>query len=49
VLGVIWLVIALGAAGLGWQRSNRILIAVGVLMLAVAAWNATVHLRSRGI
>jgi hypothetical protein len=45
VIGLLWLVAAVGLAWIGWQRGNRIVTFVAVLMLIVAAWNVTVYIR----
>jgi hypothetical protein len=47
ILGVVWLLLGIAVAGLGWRRSNGILTAVGVLMLGVVAWNVAASLWAR--
>ena len=39
VVAVVWFVVAIAAVTAGWRRGNWILLVIGVLMIAVAAWN----------
>jgi len=39
-----WMAVAIAAVWFGWRRHSRILLALGVLMLAIAAWNIAVSL-----
>jgi len=43
LIAVGWFAVAITAVLVGWGRDNRILIAVGALMIIVAAWNALVY------
>jgi len=49
ILGVVWLVAAVGAAVFGWRHGNWIVTAIGIVMIVIAGWNAVAHLRARGL
>ena len=47
LLAILWFGVALAVAITGWRRGNFVLVAVGVLMIAIGAWNTGVYLTGR--
>ena len=48
VVAVVWFVVAIAAVTAGWRRGNWILVVIGVLIIAVSAWNTFAHLFAHG-
>ena len=49
ILSVLWIAVTFCVVGLAWQRGSGVLMAVGVLMIGIAAWNTAALRKPRGL